>query len=204
MICMTRVVSDRARGRPRAFNEDRALDQAIGLFSHSGFAAAGVSDLTRATGLTVGSLYKAYRDKEGIFAKALDRYIAKREAEVAAMLENTQGGRARLAALLSLYARLSQGKEGKLGCLLVAGIAELPQFSHAGEVLRRQLARRRILLAELVAQGQEDGSITTASPPAIVADLLLALLYGMRVLGKAGSFTDDADAFVALALKILD
>ncbi|MCY1379666.1 hypothetical protein D9M69_674060 [compost metagenome] len=120
------------------------------------------------------------------------------------MLESAENGRARIAALLRLYVRLSQGKEGKLGCLLVAGIAELPQFSHAGDALHRQLSQRRSFLVNLVAQGQDDGSITTTNAPAIVADLLLALLYGMRVVGKAGASTENADTFVALALKILE
>lgn len=201
---MIRAVESRPRGRPRTFDEERVLNRAIDLFSSSGFSAAGISALSHATGLTAGSLYKAYQDKEGIFAKALDRYIARREAEVAEMLNRAENGRAGIAGLLRLYARLSQGKDGKLGCLLVAGIAELPQFTHAGRMLRNQLSRRRTLLADLVAQGQDDGSVTTASAPATVADLLLALLYGMRVLGKAGSFSDNADDFVALALKILE
>jgi AcrR family transcriptional regulator len=203
-IKMMQAVAGRPRGRPRAFDEEQVLSRAIALFSASGYSAAGISDLSQATGLTAGSLYKAYSDKEGIFAKALERYITRREAEIAAMLEGVENGRASIAALLGLYTRLSQGKEGKLGCLLVAGIAELPQFSRVDVVLRGQLVRRRDLLARLVAQGQNDGSITTASAPTTVADLLLALLQGMRVLGKAGSFSEDPDAFVALALKVLE
>ncbi|MGF6573705.1 TetR/AcrR family transcriptional repressor of nem operon [Paraburkholderia sp. GAS333] len=201
---MIQAVAGRPRGRPREFDEEQVLSRAIALFSASGYSAAGISDLSQATGLTAGSLYKAYSDKEGIFAKALECYITRREAEVAAMLKAADNGRASIAALLALYARLSQGREGKLGCLLVAGVAELPQFSRVGDVVRGQLARRRDLLVRLVVQGQDDGSITTQSAPTTVADLLLALLQGMRVLGKAGSFSEDADAFVALALKVLD
>lgn len=201
---MGTIIANRARGRPREFDEDEVLRCAIDLFSSSGFSAAGISAISRATGLTAGSLYKAYRDKEGIFTKALDRYIALREAEVAALLEHAQNGRAGIAALLGLYARLSQGDEGKLGCLWVAGITELPQFSQAGDVLRTQMARRRHLLTGLVARGHADGSISTPSAPETAADLILALLSGMRVLGKSGAFTANADAFIALALKVLE
>ena len=201
---MIQAVASRPRGRPREFDEERVLSRAIALFSASGYSATGISDLQQATGLTAGSLYKAYLDKEGIFAKALELYIARREAEVSAMIKGAENARASITALLGLYARLSQGKEGKLGCLLVAGVAELPQFSRVGDALRGQLAQRRDLLARLVAQGQADGSITTASDPATVADVLLALLQGMRVLGKASAFSDDADAFIALALKVLE
>jgi TetR/AcrR family transcriptional repressor of nem operon len=99
---------------------------------------------------------------------------------------------------------LSRGEEGKLGCLLVGGIAELRHFSHVGDVLREQMSNRRALIARLVSQGQEDGSITSANDPDTVAELLLSLLYGMRVLGKTGSCTADAEVFVATVLKVLD
>ncbi|WP_420963126.1 TetR/AcrR family transcriptional regulator [Brucella sp. IR073] len=196
--------SQRNRGRPRLFDEDKLLDQAIELFSSAGYSAIGINDLTRMTGVKVGSLYKAYQDKEGLFAKALERYIALRETRISAILAQAENGRARLAALLRIYVELSQGKEGKLGCLMVAGIAEMPQFAFAGDILRQQLLRRRKLLSDLVEQGQRDGSVTTTSSPQAVADVLLTLLYGMRVVGKAEAFTDDPASFVSLALKILE
>lgn len=194
----------RKRGRPRLFDEETVLSQAIELFSSSGYSAIGINDLTRTTGVTVGSLYKAYQDKESLFAKALERYIALREARISATLAQAENGRARLSALLHIYVELSQGKEGKLGCLMVAGIAEIPKFAFAGDILREQLLRRRKLLSDLVEQGQRDGSVTTSSSPQAVADVLLTLLYGMRVIGKAESFTNDAASFVSLALKVLD
>lgn len=199
-----RDAGDRGRGRPRAFDEAKVLGRAIALFSASGFSAVGISDLTAATGLTVGSLYKAYGDKEGVFAKALDRYIALREVEIAAAFKAAKNGRARIAALLGIYAGLSRGKDGKLGCMVVAGITDLEQLGPTAPILRAALSRRRAMLAELVAAGQRDGSITTASDPRTVAELILALLQGMRVVGKGGVLTDDPDAFIALALRILD
>ena len=201
---MDEVFSERSRGRPRQFDEDKVLGNAIQLFSLSGFSAAGINDLSRATGLTVGSLYKAYTDKEGMFAKALRHYIKLREAEVAELLADAENGRDRVAALLRLYVRLSRGDEGKLGCLLVGGIAELGHFSHVGDILREQMSNRRALISGLISQGHQDGSITSASDPDTVAELLLSLLYGMRVLGKTGSSTANAEVFVATALKVLD
>ncbi|RWX81548.1 hypothetical protein EPK99_04500 [Neorhizobium lilium] len=99
---------------------------------------------------------------------------------------------------------MSRGDEGKLGCLLVGGIVELGHFSHVGAVLREQISNRRVLIARLISQGQQDGSIGSASDPDTVAELLLSLLYGMRVLGKTGSCTANAEVFVATALKVLD
>ena len=88
--------------------------------------------------------------------------------------------------------------------LMVAGIGEISKFSFAGDVLHGQLARRQELLTEVIAQGKAEGSITASAEPAVVASFLLALLYGMRVVGKADAFTDDVEAFIRVALKVLD
>ncbi|ONG53328.1 TetR family transcriptional regulator [Pseudoroseomonas deserti] len=192
------------RGRPRAFNEAEVLDQAIALFSAGGFAAVSIADLVAVTGLSAGSLYKAYRDKEGIFAGALDRYIAERDRRLGDIAAGAPGGRARITALLRLYAGLSQGEAGQRGCLVVSGITGLDQLGATAAVLRATLARRHAMLAALVAEGQRDGSIATTEPPEGVADLLLALLQGMRVVGKGGRFPEDGEGFVRRALRLLD
>jgi hypothetical protein len=38
----------------------------------------------------------------------------------------------------------------------------------------------------------------------MAAEVLLALLQGMRVVGKGGTLTENGEAFVSRALKILD
>lgn len=203
---MTEATDIQHRGRPRLFNEDVVLDQAIELFSSAGYSAVGMNDLTRVTGLKIGSIYKAYQSKERFFAKALQRYITLREAQICTSLEHNKNGRDRISELLHIYVRLSQGKEGASGCLMVTGITEIPNFSFVGNILRDQISRRKKLISDLVVQGQNDGSITCATPPAVVADILITLFYGMRVLGKAESFItdDDTDTYVSLALKVLD
>ena len=201
---MTQRISRSALGRPRTFDEECVLEKAIELFCTSGFSAVGISDLTRATGLTVGSIYKAYGSKEGLFARALERYLTVREARIAKTLTKAEDGRSRIAALLGLYATLSQGLDGRRGCMVVAGISDLTQLEGTAAVLRATLRRRRKMLAELVVLGQRDGSIATVQAPEAIADVLLALLHGMRILGKGRAFPHHADAFVTTALNILD
>ncbi|MFC0407218.1 TetR/AcrR family transcriptional regulator [Roseomonas elaeocarpi] len=201
---MPRPLRERTRGRPRAFDEAKFLDGAIALFSGAGFSGVGISDLTAATGLAVGSVYKAYQDKEGVFAKALERYILLREAHLAALFAQAPNARARIEALLRLYIDLSQGKDGRLGCLVVAGIADLDQVGRAADMLCTQLLRRRKMLAELITDGQRDGSIAIGADPRATAELLLAMLQGMRVVGKGGMLTECSEALIAQALKLLD
>ena len=62
------------KGRPRAFNIEKALDQAMIVFWQKGYEGASLSDLTEAMGINRPSLYAAFGNKEALFRKALDRY----------------------------------------------------------------------------------------------------------------------------------
>ncbi|NVN10347.1 TetR/AcrR family transcriptional regulator [Nguyenibacter vanlangensis] len=201
---MTQDIRAGNRGRPRVFDEAEFLNGAIALFSASGFSGVGISELTKATGLTVGSVYKAYQDKEGVFVKALEHYIALREAHIATIFEQAENARARIEGLLRLYVDLSKGRDGRLGCLIVAGIADIDQVGQAADILRAQISSRQTMLSRLIEEGQRDGSIAAKGDACAIATVLLALLQGMRVVGKAGEFTEDGEIFVARALRILD
>ena len=65
-------------GRPREFDVEQALDQALEVFWRNGYEGASISELTQAMGISPPSLYAAFGNKEGLFRKTLDRYIAKR------------------------------------------------------------------------------------------------------------------------------
>lgn len=195
--------AQKSRGRPREFDEEPFLDAAIMLFRRRSYSGVSISDITRATGLTAGSLYKAYKDKEGLFAKALARYVDQRDVSLRERLNLAKDGKSKIVELLRDYVDLSQGKDGKLGCMVVAGITDMEQLGDVSEVLAHQLAQRRTMLEALIAEGCRDGSIPADIDCSATAGVLLALLQGMRVVAKASTLTDDKEAFVLRALKLL-
>lgn len=194
----------RGPGRPRAFDMEEAIDRAVLVFREHGFQASSIDVLSRGTGLAAGSLYKAFRDKKAIFAAAFDRYLAERQAALTARLSGIATGRARLAAVLDLYLEAASGAEGRRGCLVLGSLAEASGLDDAQRTaLAAAVAANEARLVALLREGQADGSIRADLDVAQTAAVLLALLQGVRALGKLREPGDRA-GFIATALKLLD
>ncbi|WP_157574172.1 TetR/AcrR family transcriptional regulator [Nocardia jejuensis] len=63
-----------ARGRPRSFDRDAALDKALRLFWRQGYEPTSISDLTSELGIGAPSLYAAFGDKQTLFTEAVGVY----------------------------------------------------------------------------------------------------------------------------------
>src|SRR4051794_5154642 len=86
--------------RPKAFDEDAALVQAMELFWQHGYAGASLAELTACMGISRQSLYDTYGDKHGLFLKALDRYCALIGSRMLAPLTGTAPGLAAIEATI--------------------------------------------------------------------------------------------------------
>jgi AcrR family transcriptional regulator len=192
-------------GRPREFDTQKALDDAIALFSRKGYSGSSVADLSKALKLTAGSLYKAFKDKRGLFSAALGQYVSEREQQVSAALRNAPDARARVRLLLLDYADLSQGESGRTGCLIVASAVEFgasdPELAQRAGTL---LNAREQHLCRLIEQGQADGSIGDQIAAGATARALMCLMQGMRVVGKTGRTYSDMIEVVEQAMRLLD
>ncbi|MFT4192064.1 MAG: TetR/AcrR family transcriptional regulator [Comamonas sp.] len=195
----------RTRGRPREFDMDEALGKAVRVFCERGYHATAITDLTSAMGLASGSLYKAFQDKRAVFLAAFDHYKARRDAQLRKAIGRGANGRERLRHALDFFAASSHGAQGQLGCLVVGGATELATFD--AEIAQRvtgALERSEALLGELLRQGQDDSSIPATLDSQATARLMLCVLQGMRVIGKAGRSKKDMQAVADAAMKLLD
>jgi AcrR family transcriptional regulator len=198
------LADTRTRGRPREFDVDAALEQAVRVFCERGYHATSIGDLTEATGLASGSLYKAFKDKRGLYVAALTHYKDSRDAELRAALASGRTGRERVRAALLHYAEASHGARGRLGCLVTGSATELATFDdELGRWVAGSLRRIEALLTGLLREGIDDGSVPAQVDPAATGRLLLCVVQGMRVVGKTGTTRKEALALVDVALKTL-
>lgn len=196
--------AQRTRGRPRQFDMDDVLDRAIHVFRRYGYHAASINELTKATGLTEGSLYKAFQGKEALFIAAFDRYCAHRQRELSAVLATKNQGAEQLHSALLYYVSSSTGAEGELGCLIVVSTSALDLFdSKVATKVRQALRRNETTLVALIEKGISDGSIRSEVDPVATAKLLWCMLMGIRVAGKAGAGRKELEMAIKQAIHLL-
>lgn len=194
----------RSRGRPREFDLDSALDKAVRVFCERGYQATSIHDLTEAMQLASGSVYKAFGDKRGVFLAALERYKAVRDARLRAACAKGRTGAERLRKALAFYAESSHGEDGRLGCMVAGGAAQLPVLdAAAAQWVAGAFERNERFLAELIGQGQADGSIPAQVDCAATARMLLCLIQGMRLVGKTGRTRKQMERVADIAMKVL-
>ena len=194
----------RERGRPREFDIDAALDLAMPVFREKGYHGATISDLTEAMQLTAGSVYKAFHDKRGLFLQVFVRYISLRNKTLRERLARQPDGRASLAEWLRFYLESASNLEGRRGCLIVGSAVELQQLdAELSELVHEALGRNQQSILQLIEQGQQDGSVNSSHDAKALSSMLLCLVLGMRVAGKAGDLP-AGEKLIATVLTLLE
>jgi AcrR family transcriptional regulator len=188
------------RGRPRAFDADKALEQAMRVFWKKGYEGASLPELTKAMGINRPSMYAVFGNKEALFRKALDRYS---EGACSMMQEALSAPTAR-----ETVERLLRGAVGLIGstrirgCLLVQGALAC---GDGATPIREELAARRGLvesaLKDRFARALAEGDLSAGSNPAALAKYVATFQQGLAVQSASGANREELLAAVEVALS---
>jgi AcrR family transcriptional regulator len=190
-----------ALGRPRAFDFDHALDQALMVFWRRGYENASVAELTHAMGINPPSLYAAFGNKEGLFRKALARYLAVRTKfwDDALAAPTARG----------VIERLLRGTADFLsdacnppGCLLVRGTvacSDMAQEIHQELIAKRKEAEHSVW--KRLQAAKEAGELPADFDPCGFACYIATVLEGMSVHAAGGATREDLHKVVDVTLR---
>lgn len=173
--------------RPREFEPDTVLDQAMLRFWLRGYRATSIEDLVRATGVKPGSLYSAFPGgKRTLFLKSLERYSTLIVPQKLGELEAPGASLAELRGYFDGLVRDLLSPEGRQGCLLVnTAIENAAEDDEAAAVVRGHLARLENCMATALRNARDDGEVRAGLDPVGSAKLLVATCQGLMVVGKA-------------------
>ena len=191
----------RPRGRPRSFDRDKALEQAMEVFWKKGFEAASVSDLTGAMGINPPSLYAAFGDKETLFLEAIERYQARRGESCPYCEEPT--ARAAVEKLLLYMADELTSTDHPRGCLLQTAAATATESSaklQAALTAKRMSARA--MLRQRIERGIKEGDVPSGADAASLADFYGTIIAGMSMAARDGASRKSLLATVENAMRV--
>ncbi len=190
--------------RPREFDEALVLDAAVQCFWANGYESTSVKDLSERTGLTAASLYNAFGDKRSMYRTALDRYI---ETSIGARIRRCEAlpPRDAIAAFFEEILRRSLSDRERKGCLVVNSALEVaPHDPAIRDLLVETLKRIEAFFLTCVEHGQADGTIKSTERAAGLAQHLLGVLMGVRVLARVRPERALLNGVIATALILLD
>jgi AcrR family transcriptional regulator len=191
-------------GRPREFNAETALDQAMEVFWRHGYEGATIAQLTEAMGINPPSLYACFGNKEGLLKAALDRYTKLRgvwmDEVVAAPTARDVAER-----MLMGIAEKQTDPANPPGCLLVqGGIA----CGSGSENVPFELAARRAenedQLRDRFVRAKAEGDLKPSSDPAALARYVSAVSVGMGVMASSGSDREALRQVANVAVQAIE
>ncbi|MGB3332532.1 MAG: TetR/AcrR family transcriptional regulator [Mycobacterium sp.] len=175
-----------AVGRPREFDPDQVVDQAMTLFWAHGFNGVSISDITDATNVNRRSIYAEFGSKEKLYERAVQRYLAGQGGYV---IEALTMPSARGVAEALVHGAAETSSSGPRGCLTLdhgPGIAEMR------EATVRRIAER---FDGAVADGELSGVDTR-----VLARWIAAVCQGIAVQAQSGAGRAELHALADMAL----
>jgi TetR/AcrR family transcriptional repressor of nem operon len=176
----------------KSFDEDEAVGKAMKVFWEKGFEPASMANLIAGTGITRGSLYNAFGGKEQLFVKALLKYDKDNRRALLAELEAMDDPIRAIAALFDGIVAETVADPEKKGCFLVNTAAEIATHGEeVNRIIRNGLRELEAFLRRSLEVAQVRKQIPNSLDPEATAKGLMAMIVGIRVLGR-GVFDEAA------------
>jgi AcrR family transcriptional regulator len=165
------------RGRPRSAETTAAiLESAYALMAGAGLAAASIDAIARHCNVSKMTIYKWWPSRDALL---VDAFL--NQASLTLPLAGPGSPLARLRRHAGTYAEALRGEFGRVQLAVVSEC--IANTGSAQLFYERYLQFRRTAIIAMIAEGQQDGSITAQAAPADLYDALYGSLFYRYVFG---------------------
>ncbi|MEU6505046.1 TetR family transcriptional regulator [Streptomyces sp. NPDC046942] len=192
--------------RTKEFDPDAALQAALELFWRRGYEATSMADLVEHLGIGRASLYATFGNKHELYVRALDRYGQIQNPLLTQELSQPGPVLPAVRAVVRRFAAEATAEPTReQGCLVTNTAVELaPHDPAAARRVAHSWDHMETLLHSALTRAQAQGELPENRDPLTLARMLLVLLQGLRVAGKASTDPARVRDAAEQALALLD
>jgi AcrR family transcriptional regulator len=189
------------RGRPREFDRDKGLQDAMLVFWHKGYNATSIPDLCHAIGISAPSLYAAFGSKEKLFVEAVRLYVKTSYCLLWNHLTNDGSAYESMGNLLLASAKLlSDFGAHPVGCLvMLTTIDEDMPVAVAREIKKSRLENLNCLNDRLNT-AIKAGELPPSTDANALARFYLAMIQGMANQAHDGATLEQLKGMASFAM----
>ncbi|MFD8983912.1 TetR/AcrR family transcriptional regulator [Streptomyces sp. NPDC059564] len=192
--------------RTKEFDPDAVLQSALELFWRRGYEATSVADLVEHLGIGRASIYATFGSKHELYLRALDRYAESRDPLLLGELSRPGPALPAVRAVVRRFAAEAASPADRLsGCFVTNTAAELAsRDTAAARRVEISWDRLETLFHSALVRAQGQGELAGDRDPRALARMLLVLLQGVRIVGKACEDPARVRDAAEQALALLD
>ena len=181
--------------------KEQILTTSVTLMHSKGFNATSVQDITDAAGVPKGSFYNHFSSKEALALEVVQRYIDSVGQLTTVLRDPSLSPQQRLQQYFERMIAGNAANEFNYGCMLGNFSTELSnQIPAMRSAVRDAFDGSSDLLAAVIAEGQQDGSITVDAPAAELASFVNDAWQGAVLRAKAEQSREPLERFARVVL----
>ncbi|MBS7420342.1 TetR/AcrR family transcriptional regulator [Pseudomonas syringae] len=195
-------------GRPRTFDRDVAITQALHLFWEHGYDATSLSQLkaTIGGGITAPSFYAAFGSKQALFNEVMEHYLDTYGRVTDSLFDTNLPPRDAIELTLRRSAKMQCEPGHPTGCLVTLGL--MSACSDESKAISEPLARARDLnragIVACIQRAVAAGELPATVIPETLAAVFDSFLLGLSTLARDGVPHATLDAAVTQVMRLWD
>lgn len=195
-------------GRPRTFDRQAAVEQAMFLFWQQGYESTSLSQLKAALGggISAPSFYAAFGSKEALFREAAQCYLDTYARVTECLWDDALAPRVAVELALRRSAKMQSEPGHPPGCMVALGCMSAPTAEHAAVAapLTTSRARTRAGFERCVERGIASGELAAETDAASLAAVFYSFLSGVSIQARDGVGYAVFDAAITQILRVWD
>ena len=193
------------RGRPRTFDPDVALRQALDVFWERGYEGTSLSDLGGAMGIRSASIYAYFGSKENLFRQVMALYGTTAGGPPRRALREGSTAREAIHTMLQATAEQITHPEHPHYCMLVLAA---PTGAIENQAVREFLAEGRhgqyVEIKDRLSRGVTDGDLAPTVSLEAMARYYATVVQGLSIQARDGATRAELETVITCAMAAWD